>query len=52
VEKLKEVLREEIDKLEERLHARKNRDDTSGRLYRGRTGGRPRRDPEASGDPQ
>ncbi len=31
VEKLKEVLREEIDKLEERFHIRKRRDNTGGR---------------------
>jgi hypothetical protein len=32
VEKLKEVLREEIDKLEERFHVRKRKDSAGGRL--------------------
>jgi hypothetical protein len=32
VEKLKEALREEIDKLEERFHVRKRKDDAGGRL--------------------
>jgi hypothetical protein len=32
VEKLKEVLREEIDKLEERFHVRKRKDNAGGRL--------------------
>jgi hypothetical protein len=32
VEKLKEALREELDKLEERFHVRKRREDTGGRL--------------------
>jgi hypothetical protein len=32
VEKLKEVLREEIDKLEERFHVKKRKDNTGGRL--------------------
>jgi hypothetical protein len=32
VERLKEALREEIDKLEERFHVRKRKDNTGGRL--------------------
>ncbi len=32
MEKLKEALREELDKLEERFRARKRKDDAGGRL--------------------
>ncbi len=49
VEKLKEALREELDKLEERFRARKRKDDAGGRLGdrtvvepRGDPGGTPR----------
>ncbi len=52
VEKLKEALREEIDKLEERFHVRKRKDNAGGRLE-DRTmveTGRSRRDPEAGAE--
>jgi hypothetical protein len=59
VEKLKEALREEIDKLEERFRTRKSRDDASRRLGGctaaepgGDPGGRPWQDPEADRGPR
>ncbi len=51
VEKLKEALREELDKLEERFHVRK-RKDNAGRRLEDRTRGRPKRDPEADRGPR
>ncbi len=44
MEKLKEALREELDKLEERFRTRKRKDDTGGRLG-DRTVVDPERDP-------
>ena len=49
VEKLREALREEIEKLEERFHVRRERDSAGGRSEDLR--GRSRRDPEAGRGP-